>query len=92
MKKTLQGNANCSAPKTVIGVTTVKYFVRTDNPRYFGGKQNINFSQNLPNMGGENCTVLGLRLMNRLEMSLILLLKNVNNMHKSNLFGRCPTN
>ena len=47
-----------------------KYFVRTGNPRYLGGKKNISFSQNLPNIGGENCTVLGLRLMHRLAMSL----------------------
>ena len=30
---------------------------------------NISFSQNLPNIGGENCTVLGLRLMHRLPMA-----------------------
>ena len=51
-----------------------KYFVRTDNPRYLGEKQNIIFSQNLPNMGGENCKVLGLRLMHKLAMSHIYLL------------------
>ena len=46
-----------------------KYFVRTGNLRYLGGKKNISLSQNWPNIGGENCTVLGLRLMHRLAMS-----------------------
>ena len=49
-----------------------KYFVRTGKPRYLGGggKQNISFfSQNWPNMGGGNCTVLRLRLMHKLAMS-----------------------
>ena len=39
---------------------------------YLGEKNNFSFSQNLPNIGGENCTVLGLRLMHRLAMSLML--------------------
>ena len=44
---------------------------KTGNPTYLGGKkQNISFSQNLPNMGGESCTVLRLRLMHKLAMSL----------------------
>ena len=46
-----------------------KYFVRTGNPRYLGEKQNFSFSQNWPNMGGENYTVLRLRLMHKLAIS-----------------------
>ena len=51
------------------------YFVTTGNPRYLGGKQNISFSQNLPNMGRESCTVLRPGLMRKLAMSLIGLTK-----------------
>ena len=49
-----------------------KYFVRTGNPSYLGEKPNISFSQNLPNMEGESCTVLRLRLMHKLAMSHII--------------------
>ena len=47
-----------------------QYFVRTGNPSYLGEKQNISFLQNWPNIGSESCTVLRLRLMHKLAMSL----------------------
>ena len=46
-----------------------KYFVRIGNSRYLGKKQNISFSQNLPNMGGESGIVLRLRLTRKLVIS-----------------------
>ena len=42
----------------------------------------MSFSQNLPNIGGENCTVLGLRLMHRLAMSHNWTLKITKNVPK----------
>ena len=49
-----------------------KHFVRTGYPKYLGGEKNrmLVYSQKGPNMGGESCTVLRLRFMRNLAMSL----------------------
>ena len=69
-KKTLQGNANCSSPKTVIGMT------KASNKRYLPylklcGKASMwicMYSQKWPKMEGENYRVLRLSWIHKLAM------------------------
>ena len=49
-----QSQVEITKMEAFLRTQTTLYFVRTGNPRYLGGKtQDIIFSQNLPNMGGE---------------------------------------
>ena len=55
-------------------IMKIEVFLRTKKKKVFREKNRIlNYSQNLPNMGGESFTVLRLRLMRKLAMSLNVL-------------------